>query len=161
MPYIVTTKRPDPTLFAEVMRFERETRQEERAPAIRGDQRVAYLMREGLKRRRDKLAESVVVSRRAVATLEEVAIYLTDEKGYSTTTRDVEEELHSGGTVGPLPDGTVIKVSDDLPIAEIAKGTADPDHWLILIARHRGPVPDRSDLATQIYTAYNAKQAGQ
>ena len=41
----------------DVARFEREVRQEERRPAIRGDQRMAYLMRERLAAMRKRLAE--------------------------------------------------------------------------------------------------------
>jgi hypothetical protein len=61
-------------------------------------------------------------SRRAVAMLEEIADELT-ERGYSVTTRDVEEHIHAGGTIGPLPDGTVITVEPmDVPTERLRLG---------------------------------------
>lgn len=71
MPFLIITTRPDDDLRAEVKRHAKDTRQEERAPAIRGDQRMAYLMREHLRRLREQLEAAEHVSRRAVAALEE------------------------------------------------------------------------------------------
>lgn len=51
------------------------------------------------------------MSRRAVATPEEVADYLTDEVGYSATTGDVREIMHAGGIISPLsPAGDAIAI---------------------------------------------------
>jgi hypothetical protein len=114
VPFIVTTKRPCPACV--------------HGPAGGGEHRP----------------ESV--SRRAVATLEEVQVLVSDaiyDAGQKTT-RDALpafEIPESGGTVGPLPDGTVIEVE---PVSKLYLGTAVPH--------------DRHMTENELLAAYNAAQ---
>jgi hypothetical protein len=88
-----------------------------------------------------------VVSRRAVATLEEaqghVDVVVQEVVGWNTDAGHVIGP--DGGTVGPLPDGTVIEV-ERISIAELARraGITVPRAW---------------HTRTYLVDAYNARQA--
>jgi hypothetical protein len=101
MPFIVTTKRPYKRAEVQVLR-------------ARGEHGPIANMR--------------IVSRRAVATLEEArsvcrgTVHETHVNGAPVDEPWVQTDAlrESGGTVGPLPDGTVIKVepqADDFDVA--------------------------------------------
>jgi hypothetical protein len=94
---------------------------------------------------RDEVADAGVLSRRAVATLEAILQYGSDQGWRRATVRAVASFPESGGTVGPLPDGTVIEVE---PIAfsrlydEVFTVGVDPP-----------------TTPTKLCDAYNARQA--
>jgi hypothetical protein len=87
------------------------------------------------------------VSRRAVATLETVLQYGSDQGWRRATVRAVASLPESGGTVGPLPDGTVIEVvpMDEEEMRSYASISGVNDAY-------ERPM-------TEILDAYNARQA--
>lgn len=86
------------------------------------------------------------VSRRAVATLDEARVAVSEATGFDPGW----PRLESGGTIGPLPDGTVIEV-----------GRASyMTLWDALPETDRPAVPDEDDDEgrTAIIDAYNTVQ---
>jgi hypothetical protein len=124
MPYVVTTKRPCLDCFDGISK--------EPDPALVADPEVPWHMTwKPCETCADETCPTgYIVSRRAVATLEEARIYastwITDRWSSSPAFARGDGDLYrpetrpmvaqadalpeSGGTVGPLPDGTVIEV---------------------------------------------------
>lgn len=96
------------------------------------------------------------ISRRAVATLDEMhrAVIVAAERVRAgrTVTADALAALSSGGTVGPLPDGTVIEVAQTVSWGGAPIGMA---RWL---REEQGwSIPREMD-DEQACAAYNAAQ---
>jgi hypothetical protein len=98
-----------------------------------------------------------VVSRRAVATLEEARDFIyslcaetdVDDERIAD---DIDRLPESGGTVGPLPDGTVIEV-EQVTWHELTHRTTNVGrYWLPADHGH-------TDAQAAILDAYNARQA--
>jgi hypothetical protein len=122
-----------------------------------------------------------VESRRAVATLEEArtatcgivvdsAFKRGSTEGYPPSERIADPITESGGSVGPLPDGTVIEVEHIATVWNLAEIMGEPAPlqqriddpraaWRCMECSHYSH-PDR-DECTQcaLVAAYNAKQA--
>jgi hypothetical protein len=92
------------------------------------------------------------VSRRAVATLETVLQYGSDQGWRRAIVRAVASLPESGGTVGPLPDGTVIEVEQGPDEEQMLR---DLREWA---GMHYAPM-GHDDVARLWCDAYNARQA--
>lgn len=97
------------------------------------------------------MAPGFVGTRRAVATLEEAreAAYVaarhhddTDDGEYETAAHRIDE---AGGTVGPLPDGTVIEV------------TRVAYNWVAGVAEDGGAELSEDASCAEILAAFNAE----
>lgn len=92
-----------------------------------------------------------IVSRRAVVTLEEARTYVTEiglrpallAEDYDDLRQQFAGVRDSGGTVGPLPDGTLIEV----------------EHWRWAALTDAAEMPDVASDA-EIIAAYNARHTG-
>jgi hypothetical protein len=107
---------------------------------------------------REAPADPIVVSLRAVATLEEArrAIAETSAMPEATATWVFGE---SGGTVGPLPDGSLIEV-DAVDWHKLARESGS--EVLLNAALNLGErIEYWPGIQESILAAFNAKQAGQ
>ncbi len=110
----------------------------------------------GIKRYGIDVARHVASARRAVATLDEarerVAIQASDRDGWN---REGLELPAIGGTVGPLPDGTVIEVEqvDWIDFERLAREAAGTTGDLPPIETF-----DNDRYRAEIIDAYNAAQ---
>jgi hypothetical protein len=105
----------------------------------------------------EERAEREHVSRRAVATLEEARDFIyslcaetdVDDERIAD---DIDRLPESGGTVGPLPDGTVIEVEQGPDEEQMLR---DLREW---VGMHYAPM-GHDDVARLWCDAYNARQA--
>jgi hypothetical protein len=88
-----------------------------------------------------------VVSARAVATLEEARAYVIKRHNTYGAIHSLPE---SGGTVGPLPDGTMIQVESLSPLMLASRCGASGELMMSCL---------RSDDWAPLIAAFNAKQA--
>lgn len=141
MPYIVTTTKPTDPVFVGQIHMGTHTRDE---------------------------WEATHVSRLAVATLEEAQQeawgvvsgrpWLNDVSTYQAAADVAHSLAESGGTVGPLPDGTLIEV-ERVGYFDLADQTDVPKEprstsWGEIVMRPATVVTD-----AQILAAFNARQA--
>jgi hypothetical protein len=107
----------------------------------------------------DQYGRCPLLSRRAVATLEEARDRTAGEVAARTSDLLVAEHIiravdllpESGGTIGPLPDGTVIEVARvlDQDLVRALPDSVRRDLW----RRHAATIP-----RAELIDAYNARE---